>query len=175
MVHSPLWAYVGKLPAVFKCPADKSAVVVNGVGMARVRSYSMSQVFGNGEWLGVPFGNPNPWRVYAKAGEIVVPAKTFLFLDEHPDSMNDGSFGVECTRNQPGDAPGSAFIVDFPASFHEGAGCFSFADGRSEEHRWVGATIKPPLAYTGTLVLAVPAGDSWVDAHWLAANTTVSK
>jgi len=32
-------------------------------------------------------------------------------------------------------------IIDFPASFHNGAAGFSFADGHAEIHRWIGKTI----------------------------------
>ncbi len=51
---------------------------------------------------------------------------------------------------------------------------FSFADGHAEIHRWTGLKVgRAPITSTGNIILNVPAGDSWVDMHWLAENTTV--
>src|SRR5437016_11447474 len=48
----PLWPYTAKVAAIFKCPADMASVPNNvGVKVPRIRSNSMSQVFGWGEWL----------------------------------------------------------------------------------------------------------------------------
>ena len=176
LARSPLWRYLARQAALFRCPADHSTVYVSGDSMPRVRSYSMSHVFGAGEWLNKSYDpNQSVWRTYSKSAQIVNPAKTFLFLDEHPDSINDGSFANACTGAQPTDAPSAAQIIDFPASWHNGACVLSFADGRCEVHKWLGATIKPPVRYNDTLMLNVPAGDSWMDVRWLAANTTVRR
>jgi prepilin-type N-terminal cleavage/methylation domain-containing protein len=170
MINSPLWGYLNRNPAVFKCPSDKSFVIVSGTARARLRSYSMSQVFGTGEWL-----PPTDWRTYAKVAEIFIPAKTWIFADEHPNSIDDGSLAVECTGADFGAA---ARIIDFPASYHFNGACgFSFADGRAETHRWLGTTIKRSITYGSTsgFPLNVSAGDSGVDIKWLAANTTVRR
>jgi prepilin-type N-terminal cleavage/methylation domain-containing protein len=174
---SPLWPYTGKSAAIFKCPADMSTVVVGNVRKPRVRSNSMSQVFGKGEWLdGGPNANQTVWRTYSKLTTILNPVRTFVFVDEHPDSLNDAAFATQCTANQPNDPPAAARIIDFPASYHCGACGFSFSDGHSEIHKWKGSTIKnAPITYTATLPLNVSAGDSWPDAHWMAENTTVKR
>jgi len=176
MVKSPLWNYVGKSPAVFKCVADKSMVKVPGQGtLPRVRSISMSQVFGHGEWLNKMLASWPPgqkvWRIYDKQSAIVIPAATFVFVDEHPDSINDAAFASASTGAY---AKGTAQIIDFPAAFHNGACGFSFADGHAEIHKWRGSKIKnAPIRYTGTMALNVPADDSWVDVAWMADNATV--
>ena len=54
-------------------------------------------------------------------------------IDEHPDSINDGYF-----INNPS---GTAW-QDIPASYHNGACGFSFADGHSEIKKWKSATSK---------------------------------
>jgi prepilin-type processing-associated H-X9-DG protein len=167
IVKSPLWGYTSSNATVFRCPADPSAVQVNGVPTPRVRSYSMSQVFGTGDWLGTG------WRTYSRGAEIVIPSKTFVFIEEHPGSINDAAFGNICTGAQPTDPPSSAKIVDFPASTHQGAGPLSFADGHVVLHKWLGTTIKPPPG--SYLALNVSAGDSWMDIQWLAQNTTVKR
>jgi prepilin-type N-terminal cleavage/methylation domain-containing protein/prepilin-type processing-associated H-X9-DG protein len=168
MTKSPIWGYTGKSKDIYKCPADHAMVTANGIKRPRVRSISMSQAFSAGTWLG-----PN-WRKYSKLANVVLPAKTFVFVDEHPDSINDGAFATKCDGNQPSDSPSAAYYVDMPASYHNGACGFSFADGHSEVHRWLGSKIgKAPVTYTGTIPLNQPAGDSWMDAHWMAENSTV--
>ncbi|MFN2120606.1 MAG: prepilin-type N-terminal cleavage/methylation domain-containing protein, partial [Anaerolineales bacterium] len=91
MVNSPLWPYAGKNRHIFKCPADQAMVVVNGQRLPRVRSNSMSQVFGTGEWLDydIKSGGQDVWRIYDRLSGIVVPAQTWVLMDEHPDSIND--------------------------------------------------------------------------------------
>ncbi len=176
---SPIWNYLGKSAGLFKCPADASTVLVAGQPLPRVRSYSMSQVFSRGEWLDYP-GGTTPfssfWRTYVKQAEIVLPDRTFMLIDEHPDSVNDGAFANTCGGTQPQDLLSAAYIIDYPAALHSGGCNLSFADGRAETHHWKGSKIRnAPITYTATLPLRVPAEDSAVDARWLAANTTVRR
>jgi hypothetical protein len=172
---SPLWPYINHDALVFRCPSDPAKVTVNGSRLPRVRSMSMSQVFSQGEWLDRTF-NPSQktWRTYSNLHDIVRPAQTFVFIDEHPDSMNDSGFANMCGGNQPNDPAGSSQIIDFPANYHLGGCGISFADAHTEIHKWVGSKIaRAPILLNGSLALNVNAGDSWNDMHWLAANTTV--
>jgi prepilin-type processing-associated H-X9-DG protein len=172
---SPMFPYCGRDPSIFRCPADGSMVFHNSIRTSRVRSRSMSQVFGFGSWLDKNY-NPSQrqWRIYGRLSSIMIPSKTFVFVDEHPDSINDGAFASACTGNQPTDPPFASYIIDYPANYHSGACGFSFADGHSEIHKWVGAKVgRAPITYSGQIALNVTANDSWVDMHWLAANTTV--
>ncbi len=164
--RSPLQRYMGNSYAVWKCPADKVTVKDNaGVKRPRVRSNSMSQVFDNGSWLPAP-----PWRTYGKLSDIVNPTKTFVLVDEHPDSINDAAFAVQM---YPPDAK-NAVIIDCPASYHNGACGFSFADGHAEIHKWRGSKIKPRVKNSGMPLPVGPAGDSLRDALWMCENATVS-
>jgi len=174
----PLWNYSGKSPTIYRCPADRSMVTFAGNRYPRVRSLSMSQVFGSGEWLnGGPDSGQRVYRTYNKLGTIAIPPKTFVFVDEHPDSINDAAFATQVAgADVPG--PGGERIIDFPASFHSGACGFSFADGHSEIHKWRSGQIKnAPITYTGRLQLNVPAADAAArqDVRWMAENTTVKK
>jgi prepilin-type N-terminal cleavage/methylation domain-containing protein len=172
--NSPIYKYVGRMKEVFKCPSDKSLANTPQGKKPRIRSISMSQVFGTGEWLNKSFGVQNVWRIYQKESHIVSPSKTWVFVDEHPDSLNDAAFANACTG---ADSPAGAQIIDMPSALHNGACGFSFSDGHSEIHRWIGKTIKPPVSYnraTARIQLNVPARDSWVDVKWMAENTTVT-
>lgn len=180
MTKSPLWPYTGKQQKIFKCPADLSTVLTtSGKKASRIRSISMSQVFGYGEWLDRSYNrDQTKWRTYDKGASIIKSAKTFVFVDEHPDSLNDSAFAVACTGAESTDGPRyiGAQIIDFPASYHNGACGFSFADNHSEIHKWVGKTIKAPVTYTGTMSLNVSAlPDSGVDVHWMADNTSARR
>ena len=174
ITKSPMWMYAGKSAKLYKCPADKSQVIVNGQRRERVRSMSMSQVFGFGEWLdGGPNRAQTTYATFSKLTNIRIPVKTFVFGEEHPDSINDAAFATQMRGNMPTDPTSSARIIDFPASFHNGACAFSFADGHAEIHKWRGNKIKAPVMYNTALPLNVPAGDSWMDARWMAEMTTV--
>jgi prepilin-type N-terminal cleavage/methylation domain-containing protein/prepilin-type processing-associated H-X9-DG protein len=174
---SPLWTYTGKSPGVYKCVADKSSVVLayawNGLNagakVPRVRSLSMSQVFGTGEWLdGGPNGGQTHWKTFQKLSSILFPATTFVFVDENPGSINDAAFAWQATGNTPLDAAGSSRIIDLPATWHNGACGFSFSDGHAEIHKWKGSLLlNEPLADGSVPALNIAAGSSWIDAHWM--------
>jgi len=168
LARSPIQPYLGKNAyASWKCPADLSTVTtVGGKRLPRVRSISMNATFSYGGWLPSP-----PYLVYGKDTQIANPSQTFVFMDEHPDGINDGNMSVQMAP------PGSttAQIIDYPAGLHDGACGMSFADGHSEDHRWTGLTIKPRVNYTSSLPLNVSAGDSVSDVIWLSSVTTVHK
>src|SRR5438552_2262866 len=138
---SPLMPYIGRHREIWKCPSDPcrvvasatSGTIIAGSWVRRIRSISMSQVFDFGQWLPAP-----PWRTYSKKANIVIPAKTWMLGDEAGCSINDAAMAVQML--QPGATSGT--IIDMPASYHNGAGGFSFSDGHSEIHKWKGGTIK---------------------------------
>ena len=164
---SPLQRYIGNSYEIWKCPSDRSTVL-NGAGerVPRVRSQSMSQVFDFGGWLPA-----SQYKIYSRSAHIVRPSQTWVMIDEHPDSLNDAACAVEMV--EPGDASGR--IIDYPASYHNGAAGLSFADGHSEIHRWKGSAIKPKVQYRDNYLAVRDAGDSLQDVKWWSENTTVRK
>lgn len=162
---SPLQKYVGNSYQIWKCPSDIGFVTVAGKRLPRVRSQSMSQVFDFGSWLPRSAG----WKVYSRLGHIINPTQTWVMIDEHPDSINDAACAVKMAER----TATSANIIDFPASYHNGAAGLSFADGHSEIHQWKGSKIKAPVRYNNSLALNVAAGDSLKDVIWWSENTTV--
>ena len=158
---------------VYKCPADKSTVSVNGRNVPRIRSLSMGQQWaGPGDWLdpagfGVN-GTLKRYRCYFKKVQIDNPSSRFVFVDEHPDGINAGGFANMMV--EPG---GAARIIDFPASYHRGSGGISFSDGHSEIHKWRDARTKPEPHYNNNLPLNVDSSNpNNEDMIWLSANTT---
>ena len=165
LTKSPLMKFIGNNVNVWKCPADKVTVKnATGQKVPRVRSNSMSQVFDVGSWLPA-----SAWRTYAKLGDIKTPVATWVLVDEHPDSINDAACAVQMAKPNAT----TAQIIDFPASYHNGACGFSFADGHAEVHKWKGNTIKAPVR-GALMTLNVPARDSVRDVIWWSSVTTVS-
>ncbi len=151
-------------PMVYHCPADQSWVMIGGKKHSRVRSMGMSQAFNcQGSWL------PSPkYKVFRKMSEITKPspAQVYCLVDEHPDSINAGGFA-----NQMVESPASARIIDFPASYHNGAGGITFMDGHSEIRKWVDPRTRAPVRNNNQLQLNVPSANN-KDMIWLSERTT---
>ena len=73
------------------------------------------------------------------------PSNLFVFLDEHPNSINDSGFAVEC---YPGGA--KARFIDYPASYHNGAGGFAFGDGHAEIKKWIDPRTVVEASFDGS-------------------------
>jgi prepilin-type N-terminal cleavage/methylation domain-containing protein/prepilin-type processing-associated H-X9-DG protein len=135
--------YTAGVVGVYKCPAD---VYLSPPQRAqgwsqRNRSLSMNSFFGR---FSTTYGGNThyfltQYKLWLKQAQVPKPAKTWLFLDEQPDSINDGYF----VNN---DAATS--WQDIPASYHNGACGFSFADGHAEIKKWRSATSRYPVQYS---------------------------
>jgi prepilin-type N-terminal cleavage/methylation domain-containing protein len=162
LTEALLGTYVGKAAAVFKCPSDQSRAD-NG---PRIRSYAMNSLVGDPGELTNKF-NPS-FVQFFKEAEVPNPSSIFVFLDEHPDTINDGFF-----MNRLEEAPKWG---NLPASFHAGSTSFSFVDGHEETHKWVvtgpDGTIRPPIkGGAGGVFPATPTTD-W---DWVKERTSVRK
>ncbi len=102
---------------------------------------------------------------FFKSADLVTPAQLFLFLDEHPDTINDGFFMNRLEEYTWG---------NLPASYHNGATSFSFTDGHLETHRWVvagpGGTVRPPV--NGGVGGTFPASPH-TDYDWLKERSSI--
>lgn len=166
--YAQLGPYVAQA-RVFKCPSDQSTVAIpqqDGPSrpVRRVRSYSangaMAPLNGN-SWLGTGY------LTYRKLHDIVAPppSMAWVFIDEHPDSINDGFFAVQMPVS-----PASTVMVDYPAGFHDRSGVLSFADGHVESHPWTDPRTAPPVR-NSYLSLGTPQSNN-ADILWLAARTS---
>jgi prepilin-type processing-associated H-X9-DG protein len=139
-----------------------------GQAVPRVRSVSMLSWL-NGRDADDPGLGGAGWTKYKKMNEILRPgaAMTIVFLDERCDSINDGEW---CTSmyGWP-DQPNLWKMIDFPGSYHGGAGGLSFVDGHSEIHKWRDPRTTPPI---GRLQgLNVPSQNNQ-DVYWLMEHST---
>ena len=165
---SPLWPYCGKQRGIWKCPADRATVTVGGQIRPRVRSMSMNIWVGGNQ--GTDGGWGPTWKVYRKAGEMIKPgpANTFVLLEEREDSINDGFFVVSM-EGYPNSA--TTVMVDYPASYHNRAAGFSFADGHSEIHRWRDSRTTPVLKQ-GQVIQYSQAQPNNQDIIWMQDHST---
>jgi len=131
----------------------------------------MNQALGGpGGWLMPTTYNEGQkkYRTYFKTADIIdpSPSKLYVLLDEHPDGINAGGFA-----NMMVESPGAARIIDFPASYHNGAAGISFADGHAEIRKWVDGRTKPKPKYNSDLQLNVASPNNQ-DMMWLAERTS---
>ncbi len=150
IMKSPMWPYCGKSLGIWKCPADRSFVTVDGESKPRVRSMSMNVFLGG--WAGTDGGwGPvfGAYHIYTKQSELFDPgpSKVFVFLDMREDSIDMGNFGPRMA-GWP-DQPDQYGFYDLPGFYHHFACGFSFADGHSEIHRWRDGRTTPPLVANG--------------------------
>lgn len=173
-----IWPYTGNSLEIYKCPADivtvkPSSGPYKGQVIQRARSNSMNSWMGMNEGNWTWFGGPE-FRKYIKMSDLVDPgpAMTWVLLDEHPDSMNDGFFCIDM-NGYPN--PSQAKLPDVPASYHNGAGGLAFADGHAEIRKWQDPRTKPPVRrvdgwFTGIAPYSNQANNK--DVLWLWARTT---
>lgn len=165
LAKGTLWNYVGRAAAVYKCPAD-IYLTKGGTPRPRLRSNSISSWMGMHDGKPTWFGNSPPWRMFLNESDLIMPADTWVFVDEQPDSMNDGFF---CTDMKPAPNLASAVLPDCPASYHNGACGFAFADGHSLIKKWLDARTKVPVK-RGAFVPVNQANNK--DVEWLWSKTT---
>jgi len=131
---------------VYKCPADYYlSTSQRALGWSgRARSLSMNAFFGPystskaDNWArGVNEHIPS-YRQWIRLSQMSRPANYWVTIDEHPDSINDSFFIVSRTATQWG---------DLPASYHNRACGFSFADGHAEIHKWLSGTSVYPVKF----------------------------
>ncbi len=172
MVETGLGPFTSKSVALYHCPSDNvvSDLQRNAGWDARVRSYSMNAMVGDAgtfSQTGTNLNNPG-YVQFFRASTIPHPSDIFVFLDEHPDSIDDGYF-----LNRDTALP---TWTDLPASFHDGAASFSFADGHSEKHRWQNSSTKQPQrAYGINAPLPMAINDGLQDFTWILSKMSIER
>ncbi len=110
--------------SVYHCPADGSKV--QGTSFPHTRSYSMSV------WIGHTY---NGLPTMTRFTQMIQPppARALVYIDEHEQSIDDGSFGLY--------AQGWWAWFNLPAHRHS-CGCnLTFGDGHAEYWKWRGSDV----------------------------------
>ncbi|HUA66624.1 MAG TPA: prepilin-type N-terminal cleavage/methylation domain-containing protein [Alphaproteobacteria bacterium] len=169
---------------IFLDPGDQSTWQDPGKPRnGRVRSFSMSCAFDydfkdDGDFLGGGTTS-SPFRHFAKESDIIgiSPSDLWVFLDEHPDSINDGLFDFEMPSG--GLSGLTTHYIDMPAAYHNGACAFAFADCHAELHAWRDPGVFPLVDWnveqTSAPIAAMSSNISGnPDFLWLVAHTSVA-
>jgi prepilin-type N-terminal cleavage/methylation domain-containing protein/prepilin-type processing-associated H-X9-DG protein len=167
LTQAKLGVYTAKSLGIFKCPAD----LYPSAAGPRIRSVSMNAFVGdrgNGSGQNGGAAINSAWTQFRKLTDFRNSTQIYVFLDEHPDSINDG-FMVFCNNSDPAER---SVWSDLPASYHNGAGGFSFADGHSEIKKWLAATTKRGV-YHSTSDFPITVGSDKRDIQWVAEHSTV--
>ena len=177
-------------PQIYWCPADTfiSPYTQNGLGWEhRVRSVAMDAAVGGGNPVNGGAGSgykpasnlsgdyPGGMFYATTASQLRSPgpSESWVFTDEHPDSIDDG---ILYTPPLFGTESSYGLFVELPSSLHNGADGISFADGHAEIHKW----LDPRTAGKGVLFQSTSGDTSRIsmvpnnpDLMWLAQHTPV--
>ena len=98
------------------------------------------------------------------------PGGVWMLTDEREDRINNGFFVVDMRGFDPRNLT-TLQLVDIPASYHNGAGGVTFADGHSEIHQWLDPRTKPPVRPGRNLPLTAGSPNNR-DVVWLQERAT---
>jgi prepilin-type N-terminal cleavage/methylation domain-containing protein/prepilin-type processing-associated H-X9-DG protein len=134
--------YTSRTARIYHCPDDHALSDIQAkLGWSfRVRTYSLNAMVGDAGYFsrtGSNVNNPS-YRQFFKTSQVPKPTEIFFFIEEHPNSIQDGYF-----LNQPDNLP--LKWKRLPASYHNGAANLSYADGHIETHKWVCPSTKPAV------------------------------
>src|SRR5579872_4144083 len=169
LTQASLGPYAGHETAAYHCPADTalSGIQRSAGWQNRIRSYSMNASVGDAGAItasGVNTNNPDYVQFFTY-NSIPITSRIFVFLDEHPDTIYDGYFVNRAYSRQ---------WSRLPASFHQGAGSVSFADGHAEIHKWLSpATRLPPVPDVAAFPISV--GTDTRDFSWVIRHMSVEQ
>jgi len=121
---------------LYKCPADIKPSLQSGV--VNVRSYSMN-CYMSGQDVGDTHYGFTGYTVNMKDSQILLPppALAFVFLDESPNTIDDGQFGLGPSGPNNTDNE----WLNYPSARHSNGAGFSFADGHAETFKWRGGRL----------------------------------
>jgi prepilin-type N-terminal cleavage/methylation domain-containing protein/prepilin-type processing-associated H-X9-DG protein len=127
-----LYSYINST-AVYRCPGDRS-LVRGQPSLPRTRSYSLDCWLGNDATRsGFPPSVFFPYKK-TKLTELRNPTQIFTFIDEHEQSIDDGSFITVFLEIA---APGNENNWNGLPTDRHNQGCnIAFADGHAKPWRW---------------------------------------
>jgi prepilin-type N-terminal cleavage/methylation domain-containing protein/prepilin-type processing-associated H-X9-DG protein len=132
---------------IYRCPADTYTCRIGRQELPRVRSNSMNGFIHGGNagpwasgirsrWFGGAYRQYNTLSSISQGqnqagpigGGVTSPTELWVFVDEHPDSINDG-WNIMDPNND-------SSWVDLPANYHNGGCGYAFADNHAEIKKW---------------------------------------
>jgi prepilin-type N-terminal cleavage/methylation domain-containing protein/prepilin-type processing-associated H-X9-DG protein len=163
---SLLGANLGNSLKIFACPAANflSPAQVAAGWSTRVRSVAMDAAVGDGSTFGgFPF-SATFWRAKKMTDlKFPGPSDSWVFTDEHPDSIDDGILYTSYTFTS-----GTGQFTELPGSQHGGRCGMAFADGSAVIHKWMSKQTVRQVTYVNVSQVNVVNN---ADLAWLATHT----
>jgi prepilin-type processing-associated H-X9-DG protein/prepilin-type N-terminal cleavage/methylation domain-containing protein len=133
-----LYSHAGA-EGVYRCPSDRALAKRPSVSTLRIRSYSLLAWLGGdllGEGMEANVNNTPQFK--ATLGTIRIPARTYAFLDENADGIDDGAFRSydPVHWSEPNADPIFKTWLSLPSDRHNQGCNLSFADGHVEHWGW---------------------------------------
>ncbi|HOX55835.1 MAG TPA: DUF1559 domain-containing protein [Candidatus Paceibacterota bacterium] len=162
---SAMGPYTARAAKIYWCPTDiylHPNQRAAGWGN-RVRSVAMNAAIGGGNKA-----TDFPWLTFVahKSSQLTIPgpSDSWLFTDEHPDSIDDAIL-----YSNPGSTNGIGQFTELPSSDHGGACGIGFADGHAEVHKWRDPRTVRGVTYTSVQRVSISTFSP--DLAYLAART----
>jgi prepilin-type N-terminal cleavage/methylation domain-containing protein len=165
--HALFGPYIANDVKVFACPVNSAFVssAQRGAGWAgRCRSCAMDGAIGDGnKYGGLDYSSTFWWA--KKSGDLLFPgpSSSWLIMDEHPDSIDDGILYTSYTYTD-----GTGEFTELPGGQHDGACGIGMADGSSLMHKWQNPLTLHPVTYNYDDNISVTRNQ---DLAWLANAT----
>ena len=157
---------------VYKCPGDIYPCLEASGTLPRVRSISMNGYIEGGAYAGQHGPYDSEFQpgffAYDNLADIIAPSPSMLwvFVDEQADSINDGYLRLDVTNPN--------MWLDLPASYHDGACAFGFADGHTEIKKWHDPTTFVPVSTGQNSAHSGYSAPNSVDIAWIIPHTTAA-
>jgi prepilin-type N-terminal cleavage/methylation domain-containing protein len=165
--HALLGSFIGNSYKIFACPVNSAFLgpMQRPLGWTgRCRSCAMDGSIGDGKkYDGLSYSTTFWWA--KKSGDLLYPgpSSSWLIMDEHPDSIDDGILYDSYTYTD-----GTGEFSELPGGQHNGACGIGMADGSSLMHKWVNPLTLHPVTYTYDDNISVNKNQ---DLAWLARAT----
>ncbi len=158
--------YTARSPGIYSCPSANylSSQQRSRGWEKRIRSVAMNGAVGDGKkYTGLPFSSTYWWAKKSSDLNHPGPAESWVFTDEHPDSIDDTVLYTDanCTS-------GTGQFTELPSGEHGGACGLGFADGHAEIHKWKTGVSLVKVTYTIVQRVEVTLNE---DLAWLASRT----
>ena len=165
--HALFGSLIGNNYKVFACPVNSAFLCPSQHSMGwsgRIRSCAMNGSIGDGKkFNGFTYSAGFWWA--KKTSDLVYPgpSSSWLIMDEHPDSIDDGILYDSYTFTE-----GTGEFSELPGGQHNGACGIGMADGSSLMHKWVSPLTLHPVYYTNDDNISVYNNQ---DLAWMAKAT----
>lgn len=191
------WATIAdyaRVPKLFLCPASIVIAPVAGSPPPQPPYFPLIRTVSMSCWMGyncLPPGANNSsyntgassapdysgclYKTFSQVTSLkggLGPSDALVFVEERPESIDDGSFEISEPANPTSPTPGSTY-PNIPTDYHNGAMTAGFADGHVDVHRWLDANLRKPQTQIVQLKWAGIAVSNPGDWWWLAQHATI--